>query len=114
MAAAAAAVVVVVVEVVVSSGGGGGGHNDSDDDDDDDNNNNNNNNRIERRNSRYLGSSHCAANCLQHVRSSGPGAIVCKSRAAHRTLIACNLQCATWYEGTAQLLSWTEMKPHLC
>ena len=27
-------------------------------------------------------SPHCAANRLQHVRSSGPGAIVCKSRAS--------------------------------
>ena len=28
---------------------------------------------------------------LQHVRSSGPGAIVCKSRATHRALITCNM-----------------------
>ena len=34
-------------------------------------------------------SPHSAANCLQHVRSSGPGAIVCKSRATHRALIMC-------------------------
>ena len=32
---------------------------------------------------------HGAANCLQHARSSGPGAIVCKPRATHRTLITC-------------------------
>ena len=32
---------------------------------------------------------HSAANCLQHVRSSGPGATVCKSRATHRALITC-------------------------
>ena len=32
---------------------------------------------------------HSAANCLQHVRSSGPGAIVCKSRATQRALITC-------------------------
>ena len=31
----------------------------------------------------FLQSPHRAANCLQHVRSSGPGAIVCKSRATH-------------------------------
>ena len=31
----------------------------------------------------FLQSPHCAANCLQHVRSSGPGTIVCKSRATH-------------------------------
>ena len=37
----------------------------------------------------FLQSSHCAANCLQHVRSSGPGAIVCKSRVTHRGLITC-------------------------
>ena len=34
-------------------------------------------------------SPHSAANCLQHARSSGPGAIVCKSRATHRALIMC-------------------------
>ena len=35
----------------------------------------------------------CSANCLQHARSSGPGAIVCKSRATHRALITCNMCC---------------------
>ena len=60
----------------------------------------------------FLHSPHCAANCLQHVRSSGPGAIVCKSRATHRALITCNMG-GTWYEGTAQLLSLTELKSHL-
>ena len=37
----------------------------------------------------FLQSPHCASNCLQHTRSSGPGAIVCKSRATHRALITC-------------------------
>ena len=37
----------------------------------------------------FLQSPHSAANCLQHARSSGPGAIVCKSRATHRALITC-------------------------
>ena len=37
----------------------------------------------------FLQSPHSAANCLQHVRSSGQGAIVCKSRAIHRALITC-------------------------
>ena len=37
----------------------------------------------------FLQSPHSAANCLQHVRSSGPGAIVCKSCATHRALITC-------------------------
>ena len=41
----------------------------------------------------FLQSSHCATNRLQHVRSSGPGAIVCKSRATHRVLITCNMSC---------------------
>ena len=38
----------------------------------------------------FLQSPHSAANYLQHVRSSDPGAIVCKSRAAHQALITCN------------------------
>ena len=37
----------------------------------------------------FLQSPHSAANCLQHVRSSGPGAIVCESRATHRARITC-------------------------
>ena len=61
------------------------------------NNNNNNNHRIERRIPRFFQSCHCVANCLQHVRSSVPGAIVCKSHAAHQAYITCNLLCATWY-----------------
>ena len=61
----------------------------------------------------FLQSPPCAANCLQHVRSCGRGAIVCKSRATHRALITCNMSCATWYQGTAQLLSFTELKSHL-
>ena len=60
-----------------------------------------------------LQSPDCATNCLQHVHSSGQGVIVCKSRATHRALIMCNMSCATWYEGTAQLLSLTEFKSHL-
>ena len=37
----------------------------------------------------YLQSPHSAANCLQHVRLSGPGAVVCKSCATHWALITC-------------------------
>ena len=37
----------------------------------------------------FLQSPHSAANCLQHARSSGSGAIVCKSRATHQALITC-------------------------
>ena len=47
------------------------------------------NDRIQRRYSRILQSPHSAANCLQHARSSGPGAIVCKSRAIHLALFTC-------------------------
>ena len=91
--------------------------NNNDDDDADNNNNsnnsNNNDNRIERRNSRFFFYSLLTANCLQHIRSSGPGAILCKSRATHRAFITCNLQCDTWFEGTVQLLSLPELKRHL-
>ena len=43
----------------------------------------------------FLQSPHSAANCLQHVRSSGPRAVVCKSRATHRALITrkCHVMC---------------------
>ena len=41
----------------------------------------------------FLQSPHSAANRLQHARSSGPGAIVRKSRATHRALITCNMSC---------------------
>ena len=37
----------------------------------------------------FLQSPHSAANCLQHVRSVGPGTTMCKSRATHRALITC-------------------------
>ena len=58
----------------------------------------------------FLQSPHC---CLQHVHSSGQGAIVRKSIATHPAFITCNMPCATWYKGTAQLLSLTQFKPHL-
>ena len=56
---------------------------------------------------------HYATNCLQHVCSCGQSANMCKSRGTHRVVITCNVLCATWYEGTAQLLSLTELKSHL-
>ena len=37
----------------------------------------------------------------------------CTARGTHRALITCNMPCATWYEGTAQLLRLTELKSHL-
>ena len=41
----------------------------------------------------FLQSPNCAANCLQHVRSRCPGAIVCKSRETHQMLITCSMSC---------------------
>ena len=59
----------------------------------------------------FLQSPQCAANRLQHVRSSGPGAIMCnKSSACHMQHAVLG---ASLYEGTAQLLSLTELKSHL-
>ena len=76
--------------------------------------NNNNNNSCcyyyystdtESRNSKYFTiSSTCNENCLQHVCSCDHGAIARKSRAVYQTHITCNMSCATWYEGTTQLL----------
>ena len=44
----------------------------------------------------FLQSPHCATNCLQHICSSSQGAIVCKSCARHRAIIACNTSCGSW------------------
>ena len=62
----------------------------------------------------FLQSPHSAANCLQYVCSSGPGA-KCANHAQHieRLSRASVMLRATWYEGTAQLLSLTELKSHL-
>ena len=53
-------------------------------------------------------SPHSAVNCLQHARSSGPGA----SHVQHIERLSCAsvMLRAIWYKGTAQLLSWTELK----
>ena len=67
--------------------------------------NNDDNNRIQRCNSRFLQSSHCAANCLQDVCSSGLGAIVCKSCASSAYHVQHVVLHATWYEGTTQVLT---------
>ena len=56
-------------------------------------------------------SPHCTVNCLQHVHSSGQVTIMCKSHAPHPVLITCSVLCATWYKGTAQLLSLTAFNP---
>ena len=39
----------------------------------------------------FLQSPHCATNCLQHLRPSGQGAIVCKSSTTHRAFITWNM-----------------------
>ena len=60
-------------------------------------------------------SPYCTANRVQHVRSSGPGAIVCKSRATHRELVTCNMSCymPPGTKGQLSYLSLTEFKSHL-
>ena len=40
-----------------------------------------------------------APQSLQHLRSSGLGAIVCKSHATHQAPITCHMSRATWYKG---------------
>ena len=50
--------------------------------------------------------SHCVANILQHIHSSGPGT----STAYHVQHVVLR---ATWYEEKAQLLRLTEFKSHL-
>ena len=77
-------------------------------------NNNNNNNRIQRRYSRFFTSPHSAAKCLQHVRSSSPGAIVCKSRATHRALIRCKCHVACHLvRRDSSAIKFDELKSHL-
>ena len=62
----------------------------------------------------FLQSSHCVANRLQHVRSSGPGAVVRKSHASHRALITCNMcYVPRSTKGQLSYLSLTELKSHL-
>ena len=62
----------------------------------------------------FLQSPHSAANRLQHVRASGP-AQLCANHEQHIECLsrASVMLRATWYEGTAQLLSVIELKSHL-
>ena len=76
-------------------------------------NENDNNICMERHNLRLLLSPHCPANCPQHVRSSGQGAVVCQCRVTHPAFVMSSVSCATWYERTAQLLNLTELILHL-
>ena len=57
--------------------------------------NNNNNNGTDRCNSRFFTISSLRREpCLQHIRASGPGAMVFKSCATRRGLITCSM---SWY-----------------
>ena len=60
-----------------------------------------------------LQSPHCAAKCLQNVRSSGPGAIVCKGNTSSAYRVQRVVLRATWYERAAHLLILTDFKSHL-
>ena len=64
--------------------------------------NNYDNIRTERCNLRFLQSPPCTTNCLTYAQVARVQ-IMRKSRAAHQALIMCNMLCAVWYEGTAQL-----------
>ena len=61
----------------------------------------------------FLQCPHSAANCLQHIRSSGPGAIVCKSCATHWALITCkcHITChLVWRDSSAIKFDRIEIK----
>ena len=79
--------------------------------DDNNNNNNNDNNRIQRHSSRFfIQSPHCATNRLQWPERNPVQNTCNTSRAYHVQHV---VLFAPWYEGTAQLLSLTELKLHL-
>ena len=70
-------------------------------------------NRIERRNSRFF-TLLTAPRTISDTHAQVARAQSCaKPRATHRAHITCNTLRATWNEGTAQLLSLTELKSHL-
>ena len=75
--------------------------------------NNDTNNHIDRRNSRFFTISSLPCELSPASMLKGPGTTVCKSRTTHRALITCNMSCAMWYKGAAQLLGLTELKSHL-
>ena len=56
----------------------------------------------------FCQSPHCAVNCLQHILSSGPDAVMCKSRATHGVLITCNMSCCMPH-GTKGWLSYSSL-----
>ena len=62
----------------------------------------------------FLKSPHCAARCLQHVRSSGQGSIVYKSRATHRALYHVqHAVCLVVQRDSSANIFLTELKSHL-
>ena len=74
-------------------------------------NNSNNGNRIDRHNSTFLMSPHCAGNCLQYARSSGQGLIMCKSRATlpsvfYMQFIMCHV---AWRDSSATEFDWVKI-----
>ena len=76
------------------------------------NNNNNNNNRIQRRYSRFftISSQRCE---LSQTYAQVAWVQSCANHVQHIERLSCVMLRATWYEGTAQLLSLTELKSHL-
>ena len=81
---------------------------------DQNNNNNNNNNHIQRRNSRFftISSQHRELSPTRTLKwpRCNRVQITCNTSSAHHMQHVLH---ATWYQGTAQLLSLTELKSHL-
>ena len=79
------------------------------------NNNNNNNNRIQRRYSRFFYNLLTAPRTVSNTYAKVTRAQSCVNHVQHikRLSRASVMLCATWYEGTAQLFSLTELKSHL-
>ena len=79
------------------------------------NNNNDNNNRIQRRCLRFVYNLLTALQTLSNRYAQVARAQSCANHVQHieRLSRASVMLCATWYEGTAQLLSLTELKSHL-
>ena len=91
-------------------------NNDDDDDDDDgDDDDDNNNNRIQRRYSRFFYNLHTAPRTVSNTYAQVARAQSCANHVQHieRLSRASVMLRATWCEGTAQLLSLTELKSHL-
>ena len=77
--------------------------------------NNNNNNRIQRRYSRFFYNLLTALRTVSDTYAQVAQAQPCANHMQHieRLSRASVMLCATWYEGTAQLLNLTELNSHL-